>query len=83
MPILLQVASVIAAPSGAFDSNLFSVTSLFLPLPEMDKSVAIAPEAKQNRRKLSRIALRILMINRTAYQAIATQRNIDLMLDTP
>ena len=83
MPILLQVASVIAAPSGAFDSNLFSVTSLFLPLPEMDKSVAIAPEPKQNRRKLSRIALRILMINRTAYQAIATQRNIDLMLDTP
>ncbi|KZR85932.1 hypothetical protein MITS9509_01916 [Synechococcus sp. MIT S9509] len=82
MPILLQDASVIAAPSGTFDSNLFRVTSLFLPLPEMDKSFAIAPNPKANIMKLSRIALRILMTNRTAFQAIATQRNSDPILDT-
>ena len=75
MPILLHDASVIAAPSGTFESSLFSVTSRFRPLPEIDKSLAKATVPNPSSKKPSRITLRTLMTNETAYPAIAKKRN--------
>ena len=75
MPILLHDASVIAAPSGTCDSSLFSVTSRFRPLAEIDKSLAKAAGPDPNSRKLRRIALRIPITNEIASPAIAKKEN--------
>jgi len=82
MPILLQDASVIAAPSGTFESSLFNVTSRFRPLPEIDKSFAKAPDPNPNSKMLSKITLRILITDWTASPALATKRKINQILDT-
>jgi uncharacterized membrane protein len=65
---------VIAAPSGTFESSLFSVTSRLRPLPEIDKSLAKAADPYEKSKKLKNIALNIPITNRTATPAIATER---------
>ena len=69
IPILLQDASVIAAPSGTFVKSLLIVNSLLRPVAEIDKSFAKASDPNPRSKRLRMIALRIFMTNRLLHKS--------------